>query len=223
MDFSAPSRRSVKRRCTSPICEDSSDLIRVDFDPSELPGIVFPTKVTPTDHDPAAIVAFKHLRDKVQTQIKRFRGLRPLGRARTSPHLSDFARLARRLCGASIGVVLGGGGGRGISHIVSLPATLFARKETLWLTTTHFACTSAGLFASDGERGNPDRHHRRVLDRSVRRWAVRQGREPARDDRSGEAVQWKDGIRLEVSHYDAPSRCQSLLTFRTCCAAVPGS
>ena len=97
----------------------------------ELPGIVFPAKSTPLEHDPAAIVAFKHLREKVQTQIKRFRGLRPLGRARTSPHLSDFARLARRLCGASIGVVLGGGGGRGISHIVSQtrPSPLLFRVE----------------------------------------------------------------------------------------------
>ncbi|KAI0244643.1 phosphatidylcholine and lysophosphatidylcholine phospholipase [Massospora cicadina] len=30
---------------------------------------------------------------------------------------SDYARLARRLCGKSIGVVLGGGGARGLSHI----------------------------------------------------------------------------------------------------------
>ncbi|CAJ0768627.1 20593_t:CDS:2, partial [Entrophospora sp. SA101] len=30
---------------------------------------------------------------------------------------SDFARLARRLCGKSVGLVLGGGGARGIAHI----------------------------------------------------------------------------------------------------------
>lgn len=34
-----------------------------------------------------------------------------------SPMKSDFHRLARRLCGKSIGLVLGGGGARGISHI----------------------------------------------------------------------------------------------------------
>ncbi|KXN72706.1 patatin-domain-containing protein [Conidiobolus coronatus NRRL 28638] len=35
---------------------------------------------------------------------------------------SDFARLARRLCGKSIGIVLGGGGARGIGHIGFLQA-----------------------------------------------------------------------------------------------------
>ncbi|OAA68834.1 Patatin-like serine hydrolase [Cordyceps fumosorosea ARSEF 2679] len=34
-----------------------------------------------------------------------------------SPMKSDFHRLARRLCGKSIGLVLGGGGARGITHI----------------------------------------------------------------------------------------------------------
>jgi len=32
--------------------------------------------------------------------------------------MNDFARLARRLCGKSIGLVLGGGGARGLSHLV---------------------------------------------------------------------------------------------------------
>jgi len=32
--------------------------------------------------------------------------------------MNDFARLARRLCGKSIGLVLGGGGARGLSHMV---------------------------------------------------------------------------------------------------------
>jgi lysophospholipid hydrolase len=71
-------------------------------------------------HDPAAVVAFKHLREKVQTQMKKFKVLRPIGRTRAPPHLDDFARLARRLCGVSIGVVLGGGGGKGISHLVRI-------------------------------------------------------------------------------------------------------
>lgn len=35
---------------------------------------------------------------------------------------SDFARLARRLTACSIGVVLGGGGARGLSHIGILKA-----------------------------------------------------------------------------------------------------
>jgi lysophospholipid hydrolase len=39
-------------------------------------------------------------------------------RPQRAPHTNDFARLARRLCGKSIGLVLGGGGARGLSHIV---------------------------------------------------------------------------------------------------------
>lgn len=83
----------------------------------ELPGLVLPTKAAPLPSDPKAVAAVKRIRDQVQTQIKRLRRHRPIGRVRTSPHMNDFARLARRLCGASIGVVLGGGGGRGIAHL----------------------------------------------------------------------------------------------------------
>ncbi|KAK4684591.1 lysophospholipid hydrolase, partial [Tremellales sp. Uapishka_1] len=88
----------------------------------ELPGVVSPSKSNPPVHDPAAIAAFKHLRGQVETRIKKYRGLRPLGRARRPPHMNDFARIARRLCGKSIGLVLGGGGARGISHIGMLQA-----------------------------------------------------------------------------------------------------
>lgn len=35
---------------------------------------------------------------------------------------SDCARLARRLTGTSVGVVLGGGGARGIAHVGALRA-----------------------------------------------------------------------------------------------------
>jgi lysophospholipid hydrolase len=88
----------------------------------ELPGLVLPTKAAPLPSDPKAVAAVKRIRDQVQTQIKRLRRHRPIGRVRTSPHMNDFARLARRLCGASIGVVLGGGGGRGIAHLGFLEA-----------------------------------------------------------------------------------------------------
>ncbi|WVR06474.1 lysophospholipase NTE1 [Kwoniella sp. DSM 27419] len=88
----------------------------------ELPGVVTPNKATPTVHDPAAIAAFKHLRERVGTRIKKYRGLRPFARPRRPPHMNDFARIARRLCGKQIGLVLGGGGARGISHIGMLQA-----------------------------------------------------------------------------------------------------
>ena len=83
--------------------------------------MITPNKATPTVHDPAAIAAFKHLREQVETRIKRYRGLRPL-RPRRPAHMNDFARIARRLCGKQIGLVLGGGGARGLSHIGMLQA-----------------------------------------------------------------------------------------------------
>lgn len=90
----------------------------------ELPGLLINTHKTaaPPLHDPAAVAAFKHLRERVETRIKKYRGLRPLGRPRRPAHMNDFARIARRLCGKQIGLVLGGGGGRGISHIGMLQA-----------------------------------------------------------------------------------------------------
>lgn len=35
---------------------------------------------------------------------------------------SDFARLARRLTGTSVGLALGGGGARGIAHVGAIQA-----------------------------------------------------------------------------------------------------
>jgi len=52
----------------------------------------------------------------VQNKIQKYRGT-PKARQQRAPHMNDFARLARRLCGKSIG--LAGGGARGLSHLVS--------------------------------------------------------------------------------------------------------
>lgn len=87
----------------------------------ELPGHITSTKSTKI-HDPAGTAAFKHLRERVETRIKQYRGLRPLGRPRRPPHMNDFARIARRLLGKQVGLVLGGGGARGISHLGMLQA-----------------------------------------------------------------------------------------------------
>ena len=53
----------------------------------------------------------------MQSEIQKYRGT-PTARQQRAPHMNDFARLARRLCGKSIGLVLGGGGARGLSHLV---------------------------------------------------------------------------------------------------------
>ena len=73
----------------------------------------------PLPQDPAAVTALKNLKDKVQSGIQRYRRGPADPRPQRGPHTNDFARLARRICGKSIGVVLGGGGARGISHLVS--------------------------------------------------------------------------------------------------------
>ena len=76
-----------------------------------------PPAVAP--QNPAAVTALKHLKERVKNEIQKYRGSRPDVRVQRLPRTDDFARLARRICGVSIGIVLGGGGARGISHLVS--------------------------------------------------------------------------------------------------------
>jgi len=78
--------------------------------------------------DPAAVTALRNLKDKVQSEIQKYRGRADL-RPQRQPHSNDFARLARRICGKSIGLVLGGGGARGLSQLVSGPEY----KRNSWL------------------------------------------------------------------------------------------
>ncbi|KAK0662693.1 Lysophospholipase nte1 [Lasiodiplodia hormozganensis] len=64
--------------------------------------------------------ALKHRVQVLQAEIQKYTSRRvrqtPLYSADTH-HKGDFHRLARRLCGKSVGLVLGGGGARGIAHI----------------------------------------------------------------------------------------------------------
>lgn len=76
-----------------------------------------PKSAAPKDPDPMS--ALKNLKDKVQNEIQKYRGGAHDPRPQRLPHTNDFSRLARRLCGKSIGLVLGGGGARGISHLVN--------------------------------------------------------------------------------------------------------
>lgn len=87
-------------------------------------GLVLPLAKVSPPQDPQAVVAFKNLKDKVQSGIQRYRGVRAHARPQRQPMVNDFSRLARRLCGKSVGVVLGGGGARGLSHIVSDCSTI---------------------------------------------------------------------------------------------------
>ncbi|OQO10692.1 Lysophospholipase NTE1 [Cryoendolithus antarcticus] len=64
--------------------------------------------------------ALKHRVQILQAEIQKYTSRRvrqtPLYSADT-PFKGDFHRLARRLCGRSVGLVLGGGGARGIAHV----------------------------------------------------------------------------------------------------------
>ena len=70
------------------------------------------------DADPAAIIVFNKLKNKVQLGIQKYTRSQTNAPPSRPKHFSDFARLARRLCGKSVGLVLGGGGARGIAHLV---------------------------------------------------------------------------------------------------------
>lgn len=94
-------------------------------------GLVLPiSKVAPGPKDPDAVTALKNLKDKVQSEIQKYRGATADLRPQRQPHSNDFSRLARRICGKSIGLVLGGGGARGIAHLVSLATVLLLQPFT---------------------------------------------------------------------------------------------
>jgi len=78
----------------------------------------------PSVHDPAAVAALKILKSRVQSGLQKYRQPSVTATPRRAEYASDFARLARRLCGKSVGIVLGGGGARGIAHLVSMVAIL---------------------------------------------------------------------------------------------------
>ena len=81
-------------------------------------GLVVPVTKPIVPQDPDAVRALKNLKDKVQSGIQKYRGGAADVRPQRHPHANDFFRLARRICGRSIGLVLGGGGARGIAHLV---------------------------------------------------------------------------------------------------------
>ncbi|KAI6031333.1 hypothetical protein BKA83DRAFT_4198788 [Pisolithus microcarpus] len=83
----------------------------------ELPGLVVPLAKASQPQDPGAVVAFRNLKDRVQSEIQKYRGVPRHARPQRQPMVNDFSRLARRLCGKSTGLVLGGGGARGLSHL----------------------------------------------------------------------------------------------------------
>ncbi|KAJ7146253.1 hypothetical protein C8R44DRAFT_600464 [Mycena epipterygia] len=117
----------------------------------ELPGLVLPISKPVVPKDPDAVTTLKNLKDKVQSEIQKYRKSNTDPRPQRLPHINDFSRLARRICGKSIGLVLGGGGARGISHL-----GLIRALEEYGIPIDHIGGTSigaliGGLYAREGD------------------------------------------------------------------------
>ncbi|KAJ7201315.1 hypothetical protein GGX14DRAFT_552016 [Mycena pura] len=117
----------------------------------ELLGLVLPISKPVAPKDPDAVTTLKNLKDRVQNEIQKFRKTGNDPRPQRLPHMNDFSRLARRICGKSIGLVLGGGGARGISHL-----GLIRALEEYGIPIDHIGGTSiggfiGGLYAREGD------------------------------------------------------------------------
>ncbi|KAJ7216797.1 hypothetical protein B0H12DRAFT_1154029, partial [Mycena haematopus] len=117
----------------------------------ELAGLVLPISKPVQPKDPDAVTKLKNLKDKVQSEIQKFRKSGTDPRPQRLPHINDFSRLARRICGKSIGLVLGGGGARGIAHL-----GLIRAMEEYGIPIDHIGGTSigaliGGLYAREGD------------------------------------------------------------------------
>ncbi|KAF8514349.1 hypothetical protein BU17DRAFT_52619 [Hysterangium stoloniferum] len=100
-------------------------------------------------HDPAAVTALKILKSRVQSGLQRYRRSNTTPHPRRAEYASDFARLARRLCGKSVGVVLGGGGARGIAHLGALRALEEFNIPIDYVGGTSIGAFVGGLYARD--------------------------------------------------------------------------
>ncbi|KAH7886209.1 hypothetical protein F5I97DRAFT_1878425 [Phlebopus sp. FC_14] len=114
----------------------------------ELPGLVVPAKVS-APQDPQAVVAFKNLKDRVQNEIQKYRGGPRTARPQRQPLINDFSRLARRLCGKSVGIVLGGGGARGLSHLGVIRALEERGIPIDYIGGTSIGALIGGLYARE--------------------------------------------------------------------------
>ncbi|CAD6884209.1 unnamed protein product [Tilletia controversa] len=118
--------------------------------------------------DPKALQAFKQFKEKLETRLDRYRrtfagrviirrngGTGPGGVVEEMPGrshaFSDFARLARRLRGRSVGLVLGGGGARGCSHVGVLRALEERGIPVDMVGGTSIGSLVGGLYAKEGE------------------------------------------------------------------------
>lgn len=96
-------------------------------------------------------IALRKIKKTVALQIGKYKKSTPRPAPQRPETLSDFARLARRLCGKSIGIVLGGGGARGISHIGVLRALSEKGIPIDMVGGTSIGAFVGGLYAREGD------------------------------------------------------------------------
>ena len=98
--------------------------------------------------------ALKQRVQVLQAEIQKYTSRRirqtPLYSAET-PFKGDFHRLARRLCGKSVGLVLGGGGARGISHVGVIGALEEAGIPIDIIGGTSIGAFIGALYARDAD------------------------------------------------------------------------
>ncbi|KAF2097642.1 neuropathy target esteras-like protein [Rhizodiscina lignyota] len=99
-------------------------------------------------------VAIKQRVQTLQAEIQKYTSRRvretPLYSAET-PLKGDFHRLARRLCGKSVGLVLGGGGARGLAHVGVVRALEEAGIPIDIVGGTSIGAFIGGLYAWDAD------------------------------------------------------------------------
>ena len=114
----------------------------------ELPQLRAPQEAgQPRMRDHLPVQALRTLKEQLEIRMRRGRTRAPTTRP---AHFSDFARLARRLCGMSIGVVLGGGGARGCAHLGALRALEERGIPVDIVGGTSIGALVGGLYARDG-------------------------------------------------------------------------
>ncbi|PGH06110.1 lysophospholipase NTE1 [Polytolypa hystricis UAMH7299] len=98
--------------------------------------------------------ALKQRVQVIQAEIQKYTSRRihqgPLYSAST-PFKGDFYRLARRLCGRSVGLVLGGGGARGIAHVGVIKALEEAGIPIDIIGGTSIGAFIGALYARDAD------------------------------------------------------------------------
>ncbi|CCG80664.1 Lysophospholipase nte1 [Taphrina deformans PYCC 5710] len=99
------------------------------------------------------ITTIKNKIENVQNSISRYtnRHEHNANVFHSSQQKNDYARLARRLCGRTIGLVLGGGGARGISHVGVIKALEEQGIPIDMVGGTSIGSFIGGLYARDGE------------------------------------------------------------------------